>query len=124
MHLGEQDVLLGRAPRARHAGFGIDDQGRARDQQLLAGEGHRRQQDGCRVAAGIGDALGADQGIAAQLGQPVGAGQQLGVGMLHLVPLRVDGGIVEPQVGGEVHHADSARQRLGGQRRRARVWQA
>ena len=56
-----------------------------------------------RVAAGDGDEVGADDLVAEQLGDAVGGlGQQLGRGVLRAVPLRVERGVLEPEVGRRV----------------------
>ena len=96
-------VGLGGPAGARHAADGVDDDAGGLDQPgpQQRGQGQGR---GRRVAARPGDeARRRARSVAEQLGQAVdGLGQQLGDGVLLAVPLGVEGGVGQPEVGGQV----------------------
>ena len=63
-----------------------------------------------RIAARVGDQLRAGDVFAAQLRQAVdGLLDQLGVGMVDLVPVPVLGNVLESEVGADVHRANAVR---------------
>ena len=85
--------------------------------QPCAQQRRQRQDRRRRIAAGIGHELGAANPLAVQLRQAVdGLGQPRGVGMLVVVPLGVDGRVVQPIVGAQVDDAAA-----GGQQRHDRL---
>ena len=85
--------------------------------QPAARQRRERQQRRGRVAAGVGDDVGAGDLLAVELGQPVdGAREQLGLGVL-AVPLLVDGRVAQAEVGAQVDDLDAAAVQLGDQLR-------
>ena len=115
----------GRAARAGRSGLRLDDD-RAREiDDLGLEEGVETEDAGGGHAAGAGDQIGVADLLAVQLGYAVDErSQQLRVLVLVAVPLRVVGGIAQPEVGAEVDddrrllaqlghlpHGDAVRQR-------------
>ena len=76
--------------------------------EAVLDDGIGRQDDGGRIAAGVGDeARGADA-VGEELRQPVDGRREVGkVRVLMLVPLGVKGGVLEAVIGGEVDYADA-----------------
>ena len=103
-HLREQHLLLGRPPRAGHAGLGIDDDLVGIDRPRAEQRNERKLRAG-GVAAGIGDEPRPLDRVAVELDQPVDClFLQLGRVMLVAVPARIGGRISEAEVGGEIDH--------------------
>lgn len=112
----EVGLLAGRAPGPRDPRFGVDD-----DVLDHAGAGERgeREQGGRRVAAGVGDQVGPGDLLAVSLGEAIdGLSQELR-GLVFAVPLLIDRGVVQPEVGAVIDYAhapftQSCHQRCGG----------
>jgi hypothetical protein len=95
-------LLRRRATGPRHAGLGVDDhvvdQARARERR-------EREQRGGRVAARVGDELGADDVLAIELGQAVdGPADQLGRFVI-AVPAAVHVEVAQAEVSTEIDNA-------------------
>ena len=112
-------VVGGRlAPGARDARLRVDHH--VADQPG-AGERREREQRRGRVAARVGDEVGAGDPLAVQLGQPVDAlAEQLGRAV-RAVPVLVDAAVAQPEVGRQVDDADAALAQRGDGRRRDAV---
>ena len=79
------------------------------------------EQRGGRVAAGVGDEVGAHDRLAVELGQPVdGLAEQLGRAVA-AVPVLVDRAVAQAEVGREVDHAHAALAQRGDRRGRHAV---
>ena len=98
----EGGVLLQCHARARHAASGIDDDpGRVDD--APAHQRRERERRRRRIAARHRDRTRTDDRVAVQLGQPVHElRQELGTLVRLVVPLRVQLGIGQPEVSGQV----------------------
>ena len=98
----ERGVGLGRPARSRHPAGRVDDDpcrlnraGRHQGGEGQGGRGH--------IAAWCGHQLGLPDPVAEQLGQAEDElTEQLGRGVLLAVPVRVQAGIVQPEVGSQV----------------------
>ena len=93
---------LGLAARARHAAGRVDDHTHRLDG---AGANERRERERCGgdVAPGRRHQVGGPHVVAEQLGDAEGElAQQLGGLVLLAVPDRIEGGILQPEVGGQV----------------------
>ena len=100
----EQHGLLGRAPCARHARLGIDDNFVELDRLVLDQRNERQLRAG-RVAAGIGDQPRLPDLAPVNFGQTVdGLLLQLRRVMLVAVPFRVGRGIRQAKVGRQIDH--------------------
>lgn len=128
----EMRARRGLLARARDARDGIDDNGAAWSREAHADCGRRCKRGCCGIAAGAGDerglAVGASAGCACQIvGKELGqaerrAGQQVACRVGGVVPLLVDGRVLEAEVGREVDDRRAARHetRRHGERRRVR----
>ena len=108
----EVQRLLEAAAGTRHARGGVDDDARRLDE---AGphQGGQGQPGRRGVTTGRGDERRAGQAFAEELGQPVDrVGQQLGCGVLLAVPAGIERGVVQPEVGRQVHDQADPRPEL------------
>ena len=118
--LGHRDEVRlggGRAAGAGDAGLRVDDDVGDRAAARQRGQREQRRR---RVAAGVGDEVGAGDLLAVDLGQAVDAGAEaLGRAVL-AVPALVGRPVAQAKVGGEVDDAHAAlEQRVDDGRRRA-----
>ena len=131
LHLGGVPVA-DRLERAHHAGalrmvrilsrlttplarpdLALDDDRARRIDEAGTRERQEREDRRRRIAAGSGDELRRADLVAVQLGDPVhGGAEQLGVGMVDLVPGSVDRCIAQPVVGRQIDDQRSARPEL------------
>ena len=111
VQFGEGPGEIGLLAGPRHAAF------RIADDRLLAVDDVRerpqREQDRCRVAAGIGDQPRVLQLAVAPLREPVdGLLEQRRPRVRKAVPARIQGRIVEAEGAGEIDHAHAAVEQL------------
>ena len=112
-----QKVVFGFAgrPGARHPARGVDDDAGRLDE---TGPHQRRERERGRghVAARRGDHARGEDLRPEQLGEPVGeVAQPLGAGVGLAVPGRVQVGVLQPEVGGQVHDPAHPTVELGDQ---------
>ena len=124
-HLGEQERGFGLAAGAAQARLGVHDEPVILHQTRLE-QRQAPQEDARGVATGIGDQASLPDVVPAKLAQAVGrapAVEQLRMRVLELIPARIEGRIVEPEIAAEVDHALADAQQVRRQGHRLAVGQ-
>src|SRR5439155_3852474 len=116
VHLGEELLDLRGAPGTRRSGLRVDDDGLSHETR--ARERHETEERAGRIAAGTGDEARVPDPRAMELRQSVDRLAEELRRRVRAVPARIHGGIVEPEIGGDVDHAPPAPQELADDRRR------
>src|SRR5438105_15536105 len=104
VHVREVHGGLQSAARPAGSGGGVDDNAG----RLEAAAAHQRRQGQCgggRIAPGGGNQIGVDEVVPEQLRKAVDeVGQQLGMVVLFAVPRWIQTGVMQREVGGQVHN--------------------
>ncbi len=114
MHSAKRVVSLGVPAGAGDAALGVDDDAATLD-AVVGDQGGEGEDGGGGVAAGVGDQVGGGDAVAVEFGQAIdGLGQAGGVGVVVVVPVAIDLGVLEPVVGAQVDDADAPLAEFGG----------